>query len=75
LTEKLGNEMTSRVASRIGEQYVRALNMLLLTLPGTALTYYGEELGMVDALSSVSDGLIFRFADDLLLTKLVDYCE
>jgi len=43
---KLGNERTSRVASRVSQRYVNALNMLLLTLPGTALTYYGEELGM-----------------------------
>jgi len=48
------------VASRVGELYVRALNMLLLTLPGTPLTYYGEELGMINTLSTVSDGLLFR---------------
>jgi len=52
---KLGNERTSRVASRVSQRYVNALNMLLLTLPGTALTYYGEELGMHD---TVSDGLV-----------------
>jgi len=57
--EKLGNERTSRVASRVGDQFVNVLNMLLLTLPGTALTYYGEELGMIDTLSTVSDGLLF----------------
>jgi len=26
--------------------YVNALNMLLLTLPGTPIVYYGEEIGM-----------------------------
>jgi len=52
---QLGNERTSRVASRFGDEFVNALNMLLLTLPGTALTYYGEELGMVDSPSTVSD--------------------
>jgi len=58
---QLGNERTSRVASRFGDKFVNALNMLLLTLPGTALTYYGEELGMIDALSTVRDALLFRF--------------
>jgi len=27
---------------------VNILNMLLLTLPGTPTTYYGEEIGMED---------------------------
>ncbi len=27
-------------------QYANALNLLLLTLPGTPTTYYGEEIGM-----------------------------
>lgn len=26
--------------------YVRAINLMLLTLPGTPTTYYGEEIGM-----------------------------
>lgn len=30
----------------MGQTYVQVLNMLLLTLPGTPTTYYGEELGM-----------------------------
>ena len=30
----------------MGDRYASALNMLLLTLPGTPTTYYGEELGM-----------------------------
>jgi len=29
-------------------QYVNVLNMLLLTLPGTPIVYYGEEIGMKD---------------------------
>ncbi len=32
----------------MGEKYVNAANMLALTLPGTATTYYGEEIGMED---------------------------
>ena len=29
-----------------GAQYAAALNVLLLLLPGAAVTYYGEEIGM-----------------------------
>lgn len=44
---QLGSVDVSRVASRMNDsQYVNALNMLLLTLPGTPLVYYGEEIGM-----------------------------
>lgn len=44
---QLGSVDTSRVASRMGDsRYVNVLNMLLLTLPGTAMVYYGEEIGM-----------------------------
>ncbi|KAL3866289.1 hypothetical protein ACJMK2_043596 [Sinanodonta woodiana] len=41
-----GNHDRSRVSARFGEAYVDALNTLLLLLPGTPTTYYGEELGM-----------------------------
>ncbi|XP_016963459.1 maltase 1 [Drosophila biarmipes] len=44
----MGNHDNPRVASRFGEQSVDALNMLLMTLPGIAITYNGEELGMTD---------------------------
>ena len=44
-----GNRDTSRLATRMnGETYTDIINMMLLTLPGTAFTYYGEEIGMVD---------------------------
>jgi len=44
---QLGNVDTSRVVSRMGDsKYVNVLNMLLLTLPGTPIVYYGEEIGM-----------------------------
>ena len=46
---QLGNVDTSRVVTRMGDsQYVSVLNMMLLTLPGTPIVYYGEEIGMKD---------------------------
>lgn len=47
---QLGDHTTSRVRSRYEDRdYVNAVNMLLLTLPGTAFSYYGDELGMKDS--------------------------
>jgi alpha-glucosidase len=43
-----GNHDESRVASRIGSAAARTAAMMLLTLPGMAFVYYGEELGMLD---------------------------
>ncbi|NXU31855.1 SLC31 protein, partial [Thalassarche chlororhynchos] len=42
----IGSPNTARISSRIGKEYVNVMNMLLLTLPGTPVTYYGEEIGM-----------------------------
>ncbi|NWJ00362.1 SLC31 protein, partial [Crypturellus undulatus] len=42
----VGNPGSARISSRIGKEYVNVINMLLLTLPGTPITYYGEEIGM-----------------------------
>ncbi|XP_075902332.1 amino acid transporter heavy chain SLC3A1 [Nelusetta ayraudi] len=42
----VGNHDKPRIASAAGATYVRLVNMLLLTLPGTPTTYYGEEIGM-----------------------------
>ncbi|XP_064535176.1 maltase 1 [Drosophila montana] len=44
----MGNHDNPRVASRYGVKTVDAMNMLMMTLPGIGITYYGEELGMVD---------------------------
>ncbi|XP_030556539.1 maltase 1 [Drosophila novamexicana] len=44
----MGNHDNPRVASRYGVGTVDAMNMLMMTLPGIGITYYGEELGMVD---------------------------
>ncbi|GAB0089226.1 uncharacterized protein DMENIID0001_037380 [Sergentomyia squamirostris] len=44
----LGNHDRPRVASRFGKDLVDVMNMLVQTLPGVAVTYYGEEIGMED---------------------------
>jgi alpha-glucosidase len=46
----LGNHDQSRIASRVGTPQARIAAMLLLTLRGTPTMYYGEELGMKNAL-------------------------
>ncbi|XP_072172306.1 amino acid transporter heavy chain SLC3A1-like [Diadema setosum] len=50
-----GDEDMSRVATRAGEKFARLLNFVLLTLPGTPVTYYGEELGTPDLTLSGSE--------------------
>ncbi|XP_034040601.1 neutral and basic amino acid transport protein rBAT [Thalassophryne amazonica] len=42
----VGNHDNPRIASSAGQTYSRVINMMLLTLPGTPTTYYGEEIGM-----------------------------
>ncbi|GAV04792.1 alpha-glucosidase [Ramazzottius varieornatus] len=45
----VGNFDAHRMASRVGSlELVDALNMLHLLLPGTAVAYHGDELGMLD---------------------------
>ncbi|XP_013177984.1 PREDICTED: maltase A1-like [Papilio xuthus] len=50
-----GNHDQSRLASRHGSDRVDAMNMLALMLPGIAITYQGEELGMTDGYVSWQD--------------------
>lgn len=44
----VGNHNYARVGSRLGKDNRYAMNTLALTLPGVAMTYYGEEIGMLD---------------------------
>ena len=44
----LGCHDSPRISSKAGVYLARALNVLLLTLPGTPTTYYGEEILMTD---------------------------
>jgi alpha-glucosidase len=46
----LGNHDQHRVATRLGPAQARAAAMLLLTLRGTPTLYYGDELGLADAI-------------------------
>jgi alpha-glucosidase len=49
----LGNHDRTRIASRIGRAQARIAAMLLLTLRGTPTLYYGDEIGMRQALISL----------------------
>lgn len=44
----MGNHDKPRFASRYGAERVDGMMMMLLCLPGVAITYNGDELGMVD---------------------------
>ena len=45
---KLGNHDKPRFGSRYGTQRIDGLLTLLMTLPGVAVTYNGDEIGMLD---------------------------
>ena len=44
----LGNHDRSRLATRIGTAQTRVAAMLLMTLPGAPIVFYGDELGLTD---------------------------
>jgi alpha-glucosidase len=46
----IGNHDNARIATRVGLSQTVIAAMLLLTLPGTLTIYYGEEIGMTNAL-------------------------
>lgn len=43
---QLGSHDVARISAKMGQDRAAALNMLLLLLPGTPITYYGEEIAM-----------------------------
>ena len=47
-----GNHDNSRIASRIGINQAKIAAILLFTLRGTPIVYYGEEIGMSDTIIS-----------------------
>jgi alpha-glucosidase len=62
-----GNHDRSRIASRIGPAQARVAAMLLLTLRGTPILYYGEELGMLDIpVATPQDPLTRRLPDQAM---------
>ncbi|CAG0888538.1 unnamed protein product [Cyprideis torosa] len=51
----VGNHDNRRVATRFGVGYVDIMNMIILLLPGTAIVYNGDEIGMEDTDISFED--------------------
>ncbi|XP_011205948.4 maltase A2-like [Bactrocera dorsalis] len=44
----VGNHDNSRPATRIGEQRADMMTIIAHAMPGTSVTYYGDEIGMTD---------------------------
>ncbi|XP_023387043.1 neutral and basic amino acid transport protein rBAT [Pteropus vampyrus] len=62
----IGGLDRARLTSRLGKEYVNIMNMLLFTLPGTPITYYGEEIGMGNILAT---NISESYDVDTLLSK------
>lgn len=45
---KIGNHDRHRIGSKVGSDLIDGMNALVTLLPGTSVTYYGEEIGMLD---------------------------
>ena len=55
LVSQLSDQSEGRLARRKGTQYRDLLNMLVLLIPGAAVTYYGEEIGMEETAPSFDE--------------------
>lgn len=44
----IGNHDNPRAASRFGHKLLDAMNMVIMMLQGSPITYYGDEIGMED---------------------------
>ncbi|XP_029793142.1 neutral and basic amino acid transport protein rBAT [Suricata suricatta] len=62
----IGGPDRARLTSRLGAEYVNIMNLLVFTLPGTPITYYGEEIGMTNILAT---NLNESYDTDTLLSK------
>ena len=45
-----------RVGNKFGENRIDLMNILVTMLPGTSVTYYGEEIGMLDQCAYFPEG-------------------
>ena len=52
-----GNHDNSRLANRFGHKLMDAMNMIVMLLQGTPITYYGDEIGMMDSAPAQSTGM------------------
>lgn len=55
---------TGRIASAVDEKFVDALNILVLTLKGTPVLMYGDELGMKDGAGKPSTLSVMQWDSD-----------
>ncbi|XP_059622908.1 maltase A3-like [Phlebotomus argentipes] len=53
----MGNHDRARIGSRFGADRIDLINILINTLPGISITYYGEEIGMTDVFVSWDDSV------------------
>lgn len=51
---EIGSASTSRLATRLSPDMVDGIHMVFMLLPGTPISYYGDELGMEDLSSKVA---------------------
>lgn len=66
----LGNHDQYRVGSRFSPELVDALNMFTMLLPGSMVTYNGEEIGMLNTNISKNSKDYNKFFSEHLFLKL-----